>query len=116
MTKCQVSTDRAQIYLGSVRAYIIAIRQPDTCWIGAGMVALTVSYAEVEMVIARRLEKIAAIENRTDKIASFILLPGQLFCDWFNIQDEESVILLRIFINLSIYGKVAILMMLPFLD
>lgn len=68
------------------------------------------------MVITERLEKISGIESRTDRIASFILLPGQLFCDWLDIQDRESVILLRMFINLSIYGKLAILLMLPFLD
>ena len=71
---------------------------------------------EGEIVVAERLGKISALEKGPEKIASYVLLPGQLFCDWFDIQDRESVILLRMFINLSIYGKLAILLMLPFMD
>ena len=67
------------------------------------------------MLLAKRLEQISVLESRADRAASLFLLPGQLFCDWLKVPDEESAFLLRVFVNLSIYGKVAILTMLPFI-
>ena len=41
--------------------------------------------------------------------ARLFLLPGELVCDWLSIEDPDSRLLLRLFVNLSVYGKVAVL-------
>ncbi|NJM35951.1 MAG: hypothetical protein HC850_16095 [Rhodomicrobium sp.] len=45
-------------------------------------------------------------------VAVAFLLPGDLVCDWLGIKDGESRFLLRMFVNLSVYGKIAILLLL----
>ena len=41
--------------------------------------------------------------------ARLFLLPDELVCDWLSIEDPDSRLLLRLFVNLSVYGKVAVL-------
>ena len=44
----------------------------------------------------------------TEAAMNYILWPGERFCDWLNIRDPDSRMLMRMFINLTIYGKVAL--------
>ena len=36
----------------------------------------------------------------------WILKPGEVVCDWFGVSDPDSRMLLRLFINLTIYSKI----------
>ncbi|MEM1198495.1 MAG: hypothetical protein AAGI06_04225 [Pseudomonadota bacterium] len=35
-----------------------------------------------------------------------VLLPGEYVCNWLGVEDPDSRMLLRMFVNLSIYGKI----------
>lgn len=41
-----------------------------------------------------------------DKDLPWLLLPGEYVCDWLGVKDPDSRMLLRMFVNLSIYGKI----------
>ncbi|MEM8936821.1 MAG: hypothetical protein AAGC77_10480 [Pseudomonadota bacterium] len=43
-----------------------------------------------------------------------LLFPGEYVCDRLGIEDQDSRYLLRMFVNLTVYGKVALLILLPF--
>lgn len=47
-----------------------------------------------------------------NKKTSVFLLPGELVCNWLNVQDKESRMLLRMFVNLSVYGKIGVVLLL----
>ncbi len=50
-------------------------------------------------------------ETRSDRLEAamhYVLWPGDRFCDWLEVCDPDSRMLLRMFINLTIYGKVAL--------
>ena len=38
---------------------------------------------------------------------SWLLKPGEYVCDWLQVEDPDSRLLLRLFVNLSIYAKLA---------
>ncbi len=39
-------------------------------------------------------------------IGNLILKPGDIVCDWLSIHEEDSRMLFRLFINLTIYAKI----------
>ncbi len=41
-----------------------------------------------------------------DKTLPWLLLPGEYVCNWLGVEDPDSRMLLRMFVNLSIYGKI----------
>ncbi|MDD9908161.1 MAG: hypothetical protein OXR62_00560 [Ahrensia sp.] len=43
------------------------------------------------------------------KLAELFLWPGDAVCNLFNVEDPDSRMLLRMFVNLSVYGKVSVL-------
>ena len=50
-------------------------------------------------------------DARHDKIEAAMRLfiwPGDRFCDFLDIRDPDSRLLLRMFVNLTVYGKVAL--------
>ena len=46
--------------------------------------------------------------ERLEFAMRLFLWPGEHFCNWLNIRDPDSRLLLRMFVNLTIYGKVAL--------
>lgn len=44
--------------------------------------------------------------NEEHWLARAILFPGQWICDRFNIENDDSRMLLRLYLNLAIYAKV----------
>lgn len=48
------------------------------------------------------------------KMGNAFLFPGEYVCDRLNIKDQDSRYLLRMFINLTVYGKIAVLIIMPF--
>ena len=36
----------------------------------------------------------------------WLLKPGEVVCDWFGVEDQDSRFLLRLFVNLTIYSKI----------
>ena len=36
----------------------------------------------------------------------WVLMPGEYVCNWLGIEDPDSRMLLRMFVNLSIYAKI----------
>ena len=44
-----------------------------------------------------------------ERIAKAVLWPGEKVCDLLNIEGTESRMLFRMFINLSIYAKVVVI-------
>ena len=49
------------------------------------------------------------------RLGRWFLAPGDIVCDWLKVRDADSRMLLRMFVNLTVYGKLAILIVLPFL-
>ena len=50
-------------------------------------------------------------ETTSDRIEAairYFLWPGDRFCDWLDVREPDSRMLLRMFINLTVYGKVAL--------
>ena len=45
----------------------------------------------------------------------WILKPGELVCDWFGVTDPDSRMLLRMFVNLTIYSKITVSLAIMFL-
>ena len=45
----------------------------------------------------------------SQKIAELFLWPGDAVCNLFKIDDPDSRMLLRMFVNLTVYGKVGVL-------
>ena len=43
------------------------------------------------------------------KMAELFLWPGDAVCNLFGVEDEDSRMLLRMFVNLSVYGKISVL-------
>ena len=43
------------------------------------------------------------------KLAELFLWPGDAVCNLFGVEDEDSRMLLRMFVNLSVYGKISVL-------
>ncbi len=39
------------------------------------------------------------------------LAPGNLFCDLVGVEDQDSRFLLRMFVNLTVYGKAAVILL-----
>lgn len=65
----------------------------------------------------RALESIVrlrAARSLRERAGLLFLLPGDLVCDWLGVKDGESRFLLRMFVNLGVYGKIAILLTLAF--
>ena len=60
------------------------------------------------------LAKLQAAKTWRERAARAFLLPGDMVCDWLKIRDEESRFLLRLFVNLAVYAKLAVLAILPF--
>ena len=44
-----------------------------------------------------------------ERIAKAVLWPGEKVCDLLNIEGPESRMLFRMFINLSIYAKIVVI-------
>ena len=50
-------------------------------------------------------------ETKPDRLETALrcfLWPGDRFCDWLDVREPDSRMLLRMFINLTVYGKVAL--------
>ena len=43
-----------------------------------------------------------------ESAAYYFLWPGERFCNWLDVRDQDSRMLLRMFVNLTVYGKVAL--------
>ena len=43
----------------------------------------------------------------TMRLMDWMLWPGDAACDYLNIKDPDSRMLLRMFINLTVYAKIA---------
>ncbi|MEM7619641.1 MAG: hypothetical protein AAF228_04130 [Pseudomonadota bacterium] len=41
-------------------------------------------------------------------VSEWILLPGDIVCNWLQVEDHDSRMLLRMFINLAVYSKLAV--------
>ena len=65
------------------------------------------------MTLQARLHDIGKL-SFGPRLGSYFILPGEIFCDWVNVEDPESRMLLRMFVNLTVYGKIAVLLVLPF--
>ncbi|MEL7028845.1 MAG: hypothetical protein AAGL49_06415 [Pseudomonadota bacterium] len=48
-------------------------------------------------------------------LGGWVLYPGEVVCRWLRVEDEESKALLRMFVNLTVYGKLALLAAWPFI-
>ena len=46
--------------------------------------------------------------DRLEVAMRLFLLPGERVCDWLDVRDADSRVLLRMFVNLTVYGKVAL--------
>ena len=44
-------------------------------------------------------------ENKANHIP-WLLKPGEIVCNWFGVEDPDSRILLRMFVNLTLYSKI----------
>ncbi len=44
-------------------------------------------------------------ENKHNHIP-WLLKPGEIVCNWFEVEDPDSRFLLRLFVNLTIYSKI----------
>lgn len=44
-----------------------------------------------------------------DRILCALLYPGTLACDLFGVRDPDGRMILRMFVNLSVYSKLAVL-------
>ena len=53
-------------------------------------------------------QKDGTLVGYAKKAGEILILPGNLVCDWFNIEQGEGRMLLRLFINLVIYCKIAV--------
>lgn len=49
------------------------------------------------------------------RVAAVMLWPGNWVCDRLGVEEGESRFLLRMFVNLTVYGKVAVILLWPFL-
>lgn len=47
----------------------------------------------------------------THPLLNAFLAPGNLFCDLVGVQDQDSRFLLRMFVNLTVYGKAAVILL-----
>ena len=45
----------------------------------------------------------------TIRLVELFLWPGDAVCNLFEVEDADSRMLLRMFVNLSVYGKISVL-------
>lgn len=62
----------------------------------------------------KSLERLRTAQGFADRMGKLFLLPGDLVCDWLGVGDRDSRFLLRMFVNLSVYGHVAVMLVFPF--
>lgn len=43
------------------------------------------------------------------------VLPGEVVCNWLKVHDHDSRMLLRMFVNLAVYGKIAVFVLLMYM-
>ena len=55
---------------------------------------------------------IRAAMTTTDKIAAIILWPGNRICDLLGVEGDDHRLILRLFMNLLIYGALSLAVML----
>ena len=55
---------------------------------------------------------IRAAMTKTDKIAAVILWPGNRICDLLGVEGDDHRLILRLFMNLLIYGALSLTIML----
>lgn len=55
---------------------------------------------------------IRAPMTKTDKIAAVILWPGNRICDLLGVEGDDHRLILRLFMNLLIYGALSLTIML----
>lgn len=48
--------------------------------------------------------------SRMTRLINLVLWPGTRICRFFNVQDDERLFFLRLYINLFIYTKLAVLL------
>ena len=53
---------------------------------------------------------------RATETTNPFLLPGEFVCRWLGVTDKESKMLLRLFVNLTVYGKIAVLILMVAMD
>ncbi|MEM7303143.1 MAG: hypothetical protein AAF468_18840 [Pseudomonadota bacterium] len=51
----------------------------------------------------------------SQKLADLFFWPGNAVCDLFEVKDPDSRMLLRMFVNLTVYGKITVLIALTIL-
>ena len=59
---------------------------------------------------------IRAAMTTTDKIAAVILWPGNRICDLLGVEGDDHRLILRLFMNLLIYGALSLAIMLILID
>lgn len=52
----------------------------------------------------------------SDRIAHYLLWPGNKVCDLLNVQGDDHRLILRLFMNLLIYGVSGLIVMLVLID
>ena len=52
----------------------------------------------------------------SDKIANVLLWPGNKICDLLGVEGEDHRLILRVFMNLLIYGVLSFIIMLSVID
>ena len=52
----------------------------------------------------------------SDKIAAVILWPGNKICNFLGVEGEDHRLILRLFMNLLIYGALSLIIMLSVID
>lgn len=57
-----------------------------------------------------------AAMKTSDKIAAVLLFPGNKICDLLGVEGEDHRLILRLFMNLLIYGAVSLSVMLILID
>lgn len=55
---------------------------------------------------------IRAAMTTTDRIAAIILWPGNRICDLLGVEGDDHRLILRLFMNLLIYGALSLTIML----
>lgn len=50
-----------------------------------------------------------ATPTRIERVAAFILTPGDKVCDMLKFEGDDSRLILRMFVNLTIFSKLGVL-------
>jgi len=49
-----------------------------------------------------------AVATDVPRSLAWLIKPGDIVCDWLKVEDADSRGLLRLFVNLTLYAKIAV--------